>query len=68
MGRNEGIGRIVGTAFNEVKWSYFTNQLFLFIIMLERIHLAVLQEIEKQGSLTAAADKLCVTQSALSHR
>ena len=35
--------------------------------MLERIHLAVLQEIEKQGSLTAAADKLCVTQSALSH-
>ena len=35
--------------------------------MLERIHLAVLQEVEKQGSLTAAADKLCVTQSALSH-
>jgi len=35
--------------------------------MLERIHLAVVQEVEKQGSLTAAADKLCVTQSALSH-
>ncbi len=35
--------------------------------MLERIHLAVIQEVERQGSLTAAADKLCVTQSALSH-
>ncbi|MBS0506231.1 MAG: LysR family transcriptional regulator [Proteobacteria bacterium] len=35
--------------------------------MLERMHLAVIQEVERQGSLTAAADKLCVTQSALSH-
>lgn len=35
--------------------------------MLERIHLAVVQEVERLGSLTAAADKLCVTQSALSH-
>jgi LysR family transcriptional regulator for metE and metH len=35
--------------------------------MLERIHLAVVQEVEKKGSLTAAADVLCVTQSALSH-
>ena len=35
--------------------------------MLERIHLAIIQEVEKQGSLTAAADVLCVTQSALSH-
>lgn len=35
--------------------------------MLERIHLAVVQEVEKQGSLTAAANVLCVTQSALSH-
>lgn len=35
--------------------------------MLERIHLAVVQEVEKQGSLTAAAEVLCVTQSALSH-
>lgn len=35
--------------------------------MLERIHLAVIQEVEKQGSLTAAANVLCVTQSALSH-
>lgn len=35
--------------------------------MLERIHLAVVQEVEKQGTLTAAADVLCVTQSALSH-
>ena len=35
--------------------------------MLERIHLAIVQEVEKQGSLTAAAEVLCVTQSALSH-
>ncbi|QPT39997.1 Cyn operon transcriptional activator [Oligella ureolytica] len=35
--------------------------------MLERIHLAIVQQVEKQGSLTAAADVLHVTQSALSH-
>lgn len=35
--------------------------------MLERVHLAVVQEVENQGSLTAAAEVLCVTQSALSH-
>ncbi|SHM23810.1 LysR family transcriptional regulator [Rhizobacter sp. OV335] len=35
--------------------------------MLERSHLAIVQEVEKQGSLTAAAAVLCLTQSALSH-
>jgi len=35
--------------------------------MLDRIHLSVVQEVEKQGSLTAAAAVLHVTQSALSH-
>lgn len=35
--------------------------------MLERIHLAIIQEVEKQGSLTAAAGALFLTQSALSH-
>ena len=35
--------------------------------MLERIHLSIVQEVERQGSLTAAAQVLCVTQSALSH-
>lgn len=35
--------------------------------MIERIHLAIVHEVEKQGSLTAAASVLCLTQSALSH-
>ncbi|HMN81191.1 MAG TPA: LysR family transcriptional regulator [Burkholderiaceae bacterium] len=35
--------------------------------MLERTHLAIIQEVARQGSLTAAAATLCVTQSALSH-
>ncbi len=35
--------------------------------ILERIHLAIIQEVEAQGSLTAAASRLNLTQSALSH-
>lgn len=35
--------------------------------MIERIHLAIVREVDRQGSLTAAADVLCLTQSALSH-
>lgn len=35
--------------------------------MLEKIHLSILREIERQGSLTAAAERLNLTQSALSH-
>lgn len=35
--------------------------------MIERIHLAIIREVERQGSLTAAAEKLFLTQSALSH-
>lgn len=35
--------------------------------MLERIHLCIVQQVEKQGSLTAAAAVLHLTQSALSH-
>src|SRR3954469_10234918 len=35
--------------------------------MLERVHLVVVSEVEKHGSLTAAAEILCLTQSALSH-
>jgi LysR family transcriptional regulator, regulator for metE and metH len=35
--------------------------------MLERAHLSIVREVDKQGSLTAAADVLCLTQSALSH-
>lgn len=34
---------------------------------LERIHLVIVQEVARQGSLTAAAGTLCLTQSALSH-
>ncbi|CAE6743473.1 LysR family transcriptional regulator [Paraburkholderia haematera] len=35
--------------------------------MLERSHLAIIREVDRQGSLTAAANVLCLTQSALSH-
>ncbi len=35
--------------------------------MLERTHLTILREVDRQGSLTAAANVLCLTQSALSH-
>ncbi|MFM0738819.1 LysR family transcriptional regulator [Paraburkholderia xenovorans] len=35
--------------------------------MLERTHLAIVQAVDTHGSLTAAAEILCVTQSALSH-
>jgi len=35
--------------------------------MIERIHLAIIQEVDRQGSLTAAAARLHLTQSALSH-
>jgi LysR family transcriptional regulator, regulator for metE and metH len=35
--------------------------------MLERGHLAIVREVERQGSMTAAAARLHLTQSALSH-
>jgi LysR family transcriptional regulator for metE and metH len=35
--------------------------------MLERVHLVVVREVDKHGSLTAAAEVLGLTQSALSH-
>ena len=35
--------------------------------MLERVHLIVVREVDKHGSLTAAAETLSLTQSALSH-
>lgn len=35
--------------------------------MIERNHLEILREVERQGSLTAAAESLHLTQSALSH-
>ncbi len=35
--------------------------------MLERVHLAIVREVDRQGSMTAAAGALFLTQSALSH-
>ena len=35
--------------------------------MIERVHLNIVREVDRQGSLTAAAEVLCLTQSALSH-
>jgi LysR family transcriptional regulator for metE and metH len=35
--------------------------------MIERNHLSLIREVDRQGSLTAAAEILCLTQSALSH-
>ncbi len=35
--------------------------------MIERSHLTIVLEVDRLGSLTAAADALCLTQSALSH-
>ena len=35
--------------------------------MIERIHLKILREVQRQGSLTAAADSMHLSQSALSH-
>lgn len=35
--------------------------------MLDRTHLAIIQSVDKLGTLTAAASQLCLTQSALSH-
>ena len=35
--------------------------------MLEKLHLAIIREVDKEGSLTAAAAVLHTTQSALSH-
>lgn len=35
--------------------------------MIERQHLVILREVHRRGSLTAAAESLCLTQSALSH-
>lgn len=35
--------------------------------MIERSHLRIIREVNKRGSLTSAAEVLCLTQSALSH-
>lgn len=35
--------------------------------MIDRTHLSLIREVERSGSVTAAADALCLTQSALSH-
>ena len=62
---------------DEEKWHYFIHPLVFFIcrqigagfsfFMLERVHLVIVREVARQGSLTAAAESLFLTQSALSH-
>jgi LysR family transcriptional regulator for metE and metH len=46
-----------------------SQQLISFVhgSMIERMHLAIVREVDRQGSLTAAAGVLCLSQSALSH-
>lgn len=44
-----------------------THQPISFIHMIERIHLNILREIDRTGTLTKAASALHLTQSALSH-
>ncbi len=35
--------------------------------MIERTHLAIIKQVDTVGTLTEAAENLCLTQSALSH-
>lgn len=58
---------MVGVGSHEVKWSILTHPSISLIAMLERIHLEILHEVKRLGSVTAAAEALHVTQSALSH-
>lgn len=46
---------------------YFIDYFYSYIAMIERMHLNILRRIEREGSLTAAAKSLHLTQSALSH-
>lgn len=59
---------MLGVLDHEINWYYFNRSLPLFMYMtLEKAHLTIIREVERQGSLTAAARVLCLTQSALSH-
>ena len=43
------------------------NNIHGFALMIERNHLAIIEAIHRQGTMTEAANELCLTQSALSH-
>ena len=53
-------------AFHEWKWHQFTDQC-KDCILLDRRHLALIREINRAGNVTTAADRLNLSQSAISH-